>query len=108
MALHHAGPGEKVRLLSLASAPAGMETAALVKTDVFETVQLVLESGQTISPHSVPGYAILHCLEGDLILDAAERIELKGGDWIYLDRREQHSLTALEHSSILLTILFED
>jgi quercetin dioxygenase-like cupin family protein len=108
MALHHAKAGEKVHLLSLPVATPGMKTAALVKTDAFESAQLVLGSGQMISPHSVPGYVILHCLEGDAILDARDRVELKPGDWVYLDRGEQHSLTALEDSSILLTILFEN
>jgi quercetin dioxygenase-like cupin family protein len=106
MALHHAAPGEKVHLASVNGVTAA-KTAALVKTDAFEVAQLFLRAGEKVASHSVPGYAILHCLEGSLVLRATEDIPLGAGDWVYLDRGEHHSLAALEHSSLLLTILFE-
>ncbi len=105
MALHHAGPLEKVRLTSVAEADEA-KRSALVKTDSFEAVQLVLRSGETIPSHSVPGYATVHCLEGAVILDAGEQVELAAGDWLYLDRGQKHSVSALEDSLLLLTILF--
>jgi quercetin dioxygenase-like cupin family protein len=106
MALHHAAPGETVHLASVNDV-AGAKTAALVKTDAFEVAQLFLRAGEKIAGHSVQGYAILHCLEGSVVVRATEDIALAAGDWVYLDRGEQHSLSALEHSSLLLTILFE-
>ena len=106
MALHHAMPGEKVHLAA-ASHTASAKAAALVKTDAFEAAQLLLRKGDRIASHSVAGYAILHCIEGAVLLDCGEKIQLDGGDWLYLDRGRQHSLSALEDSSLLLTILFE-
>jgi quercetin dioxygenase-like cupin family protein len=106
MALHHLQAGEKVRLASPRSA-AGAKRSALVKTDAFEAVQLLLRAGEDIAPHAAPGYATIHCLEGRIILDTDERIELAAGDWLYLGRGERHSVTALEDSSLLVTILFE-
>jgi quercetin dioxygenase-like cupin family protein len=106
MALHHAAPGEKVHLASVNDV-AHPKTAALVKTDAFEAAQLFLRAGGSIASHSVPGFAILHCLEGSLMLHAGEKIQLDAGDWVYLDRGREHSLSALKDSSLLLTILFE-
>ena len=106
MALHHAAPGEKVRLASVRDTAQG-GTAALVKTDAFEAVQLFLRGGEEIAGHSVAGYAILHCLEGSLELRAPDGLRLQAGDWVYLDRGQHHSLSAFEDSAVLLTILFE-
>ena len=106
MALRHAGPGEKVRLQLLASI-SDARTAALVKTDAFEVVQLVLRAGERIARHSVAGYATVQCLEGSAILETDEEIRLSRGDWLYLDRGQGHSASAIEDSSLLVTILFD-
>jgi quercetin dioxygenase-like cupin family protein len=106
MALHHAAPGEKVHLASVNEVE-HPKTAALVKTDAFEAAQIFLRTGEKIASHSVSGFAILQCLEGSLMLHAGEDIELKADDWVYLDRGRDHSLWALEDSSLMLTILFE-
>lgn len=104
MALHHARAGEKIGLLSSDS---GEKTVALVKTARFEAAQLVLHAGETIKRHSVPGYATLQCVEGAVILEAGESIELKAGDWLYLGPGQEHSISAVERSVLLLTILFD-
>ena len=107
MALAHAAPGEVVHLQPL-SVLADARTTALVKTDRFEAVQLVLSAGTRIAPHSVDGYFTLQCLEGSVTLETdSGAIDLMGGDWVYLDRGEKHGLAVREHSSLLLTILFE-
>ena len=106
MALHHLEPGEKVHL-DLLAGPGTGRTAALVKTDKFESAKLRLGAGEEIARHSVPGYATIHCLGGRVILETADAIEMAAGDWLYLDRGEAHSLRAIEDSSLLLTILFE-
>lgn len=105
MALHHVAAGEKVNLNELRSGSKRRATA-LVKTDAFETAQLVLRAGEEISRHSVPGYAILHCLDGRLMLQAERNVELTAGDWMYLERDSEHSVSAVEDSVLLLTILF--
>lgn len=108
MALRHAAPAEKVHLPPLASILAGRQAKALVKTDRFEAIHLVLQSGGAIAPHTVDGYLTLHCLEGAVTLEAGGRsIALESGDWLYLRPGERHGLSAAEDSSLLLTILFE-
>jgi quercetin dioxygenase-like cupin family protein len=105
MALHHVCPAEKIHLTPVVDPAA--KTSALVKTDAFEAVHLVLRAGDDISSHSVPGYATVHCLEGAVLLKTAEELRLAAGDWLYLDRGQEHSVSAIEDSSLLVTILFE-
>jgi mannose-6-phosphate isomerase class I len=106
MALHHLAPGEKFPLLST-TATGGRKTRALVKTDRFEVVQLVLNARDEISGHPVPGYTILQCIEGAVSLRTPEDVRLNIGEWLYLARAQKYSLSAIEDSSLLLTILFE-
>lgn len=105
MALAHAEPGEVVQLSR--AAPAEARRVAFVKTEAFEAVQLVLRAGEEIARHAVPGYATIQCLEGSAILETDKKIELSAGDWLYLDRGEPHSVSAVEDGSLLVTILFE-
>lgn len=107
MALKHAEPGEVVDLRPLGSALAAAKTSALVKSDRFEAVRLIVPAGTTIPPHSVQGYLTLQCLEGRVVLGAATEIELAAGDWVFLERGEEHSVHGIEDSSLLLTIMFD-
>jgi quercetin dioxygenase-like cupin family protein len=104
MALHHAKPGEPVRLASLGTE----HSTALVKTDQFEAIHLVVRGGESLAPHRVAGEFTLHCLTGRVrvSLTGARNIVLDAGDWLYLERAEEHGVEALEDSTLLLTILF--
>jgi quercetin dioxygenase-like cupin family protein len=42
-----------------------------------------------------------------VLLNITEPVRLAAGDWLYLDRGQQHSVSAIEDSSLLVTILFE-
>ena len=64
MALPHAKPGESVDLNSLGEALKEARTQAIIKTDSFEAIRLVLQAGTEIPSHKVPGEITLHCLEG--------------------------------------------
>lgn len=105
MALNHAEPGEVVNLR--VGGAAGSKTAALVKRDRFETVRLVVPAGVTIPTHQVGGFLTLYCLEGHAVLSAERDIDLKTGDWTYLDRGAPHAVRGVEDSALLLTILFD-
>lgn len=107
MALQHAEPGEVVHLPSLAPERGATGTAALVKSDRFEAIHLIVPARATIPPHQVPGYLTLHCLEGHVTLGPSD-IELRAGDWVYLERGEPHSVHGVEDARLLLTILFDD
>ncbi len=107
MALERAQAGEVVDLRPLGSQLETAKTTAIIKEKSFEAVRLVVRAGQKIPPHQVAGNITLHCLEGRISLGLkGAGIELSAGDWVYLDGGEAHSVTGIENSSLLLTILF--
>jgi quercetin dioxygenase-like cupin family protein len=106
VALQHAKPGEVVDLRPLGSKLKEVKTAAIIKSDRFEAVRLIVLAGTEIPPHKVPGNIMLHCLEGCVSLGLAESsLTLSSGEWVYLGGGEVHSLKGIEDSSLLLTIL---
>lgn len=107
MALKHAESGEVVHLQPLGASLAAMKTSALVKSDRFETVRLIVQAGASIPSHKVEGFITLFCLEGHAILEAESEIELRPGDWIYLERGAPHAVRAIKDSALLLHIMFD-
>ncbi|MCB9963912.1 MAG: cupin domain-containing protein [Rhodospirillales bacterium] len=108
MALPHAKPGESIDLCPLGEALKDARTQAIIKTDSFEAIRLVLQAGTEIPSHKVPGEITLHCLEGCVSLGlAGSVINLRAGEWLYLNGGEPHSVKAEEDSSLLLTIILK-
>lgn len=107
MALHHVDAGQIVDLQPLGAGLGHARTAAVVKAETFEVVHLVIRAGGNIKPHKVDGPITLHCLEGRALLRlSAATLELSAGQWVYLEGGEPHSISAIEDTSFLLTILF--
>lgn len=108
MALKHAAPGEVVDLRPLGPRLSAARTHAIVRTSSFEAARLVVPAGVEIPSHRVPGRITLQCIEGhaELVL-SDETIDLRAGDWVYLDSDEPHSVRGIEDASLILTILFE-
>jgi quercetin dioxygenase-like cupin family protein len=108
MALKHAEPGEVVDLRPLGDGLAAAKTRAIVRTGSFEAVRLVVPAGGEIPSHKVGGRITLHCIEGHAQLGLAGGVvDLRAGDWLYLEGGEPHSLKGIEDASLLLTILFD-
>jgi quercetin dioxygenase-like cupin family protein len=108
MALKRAAPREVVSLQPFGAALSGARTAAIVKTAAFEAVRLVVGKGSVIPSHKVPGHSTLHCIEGRVRLGLeGGDLDLRAGDWVYLEGGEPHSVAGVEDSSLLLTILFD-
>jgi quercetin dioxygenase-like cupin family protein len=108
MALKHADPGEIVDLRPLGDRLGAARTSAIVRTGSFEAVRLVLPAGTEIPSHQVAQQITLHCLEGRAQLGLpAGPVELRAGDWVYLEAGEPHSLKGIEDASLLMTILFD-
>ncbi len=70
MAIEHALPGQCLHLGPLGPALRDAKTTALVKTDRFEAVRLVLLAGTIIPAHVVPSYISLQCIEGAIEVEA--------------------------------------
>jgi quercetin dioxygenase-like cupin family protein len=108
MALKHAQSGEVVDLRPLGDRLRNSKTAAIIKAENFEAIRLVVPAGREIPAHEVAGNITLHCLEGRISLGLEQSaIELRAGEWVYLDGGEAHSVTGIEDSSLLLTILLD-
>jgi quercetin dioxygenase-like cupin family protein len=108
MALRHAAPGEVVDLGPLGPRLTATRTHAIVRTASFEAVRLVVPAGVEIPTHRVSGRITLQCIEGHAQLGLTDdTIDLRAGDWTYLDGDEPHSVKGIEDASLLLTILFE-
>ena len=108
MALRRAAAGEIVDLQPFGPNLKEAGTAAIVKTDRFEAIRLVVRAGTEIARHQVPGPITLHCLEGRVRLGLeSSALELAAGQWLFLEGGAPHSVTGIEDSALLLTILFE-
>jgi quercetin dioxygenase-like cupin family protein len=105
MATPHAKSGEVI-YLPVAEVLPTAKTATLVKTDGLEVIKLVVRAGQEIPTHKAPGEITVQCLEGRVLFTAHDKAqELRTGQFLYLDAAEPHSLTGIEDSSLLVTIL---
>lgn len=105
MALHHAKPGEIVNLGPMGPRLRDGRTMAIIKADHFEAIRLIVHAGSEIPQHKVSGEVTLHCLEGHVELGVDPTpIALKSNEWVYLEGGAPHSIKAIEHSSLLLTI----
>ncbi|WIJ26957.1 cupin domain-containing protein [Devosia sp. RR2S18] len=106
MALKHANAAEVVDLLSASEQQPG-KTAAVVKSEHFEAVRLVVKAGTEIPPHQVNGPITLQCLSGCAILGVEGRdLELRPGQWTYLEGGVRHWVKGVEDAVLLLTIIF--
>jgi quercetin dioxygenase-like cupin family protein len=106
MALHHAASGEKIALARDEDDIAYFTSVALAKTAHMELIRLVLPKERAMPEHKVDGEMTLQCLEGEIDVDAYDRIvTLKPGEMLYLAGGVPHSVRAVEDAVALMTIL---
>lgn len=105
MALLRAAPGQAVTL-DPPGDPLAMQTAALVKSDRFEAIHLVVPEGREIAEHAVEGPITLFCLEGEVEIGLPRsRVTLAAGQWLFLEGGVPHSVHGTRASRLLLTIV---
>ena len=106
MALHHASPGEVIDLGLPAQTADTPGTRAIVKTDRFEAIRLVLEQGDAIPAHRVASQLTLQCLEGRANVKLADRtLALHADQWVFLDANTVHGIDAVTDTVLLMTII---
>lgn len=105
MAIPHAQPGDVIDVRPFGGSLAGARSHALFKSADLEVIRLVLQRGEQMPPHAVPGEITLQCIEGRVVFtcQAGER-QLAAGELVHSAGDEIHGLHALEDSSLLLTI----
>lgn len=106
MSLHHATPGELIDIRPLGDKLVDSASLALVRTDDFEVMRLVLPQGKSIPEHRIEGELTLQCLEGSVEVEAlGQRRQLRAGQMIYLQGNTPYALAAPENASVLMTML---
>ncbi|MGN6525593.1 MAG: cupin domain-containing protein [Burkholderiaceae bacterium] len=106
MALEHAQPAQPWDVRPLGASIAGQSSHALFKSRQLEVIRLVLPAGRSLPEHRVAGELTLHCLEGDLVVQAQGATHALGaGQLLFLPGGVPHSVTAQLDSSALLTLV---
>jgi quercetin dioxygenase-like cupin family protein len=106
MSLHHAVSGEVIDIRPLGDTLVDTASIALVRTDDFEVMRLVLPKGKSIPEHHVPGEITLQCIEGTVEVQAHDKTQqLQAGDLFYLQGNTSYAVFALENSSILMSMV---
>ena len=107
MAVPHATTGDVINLCELLDEVETHHSRALVKTDTFEAMLVQVAKGATMDTDTAPAPLIAQGISGKVrfAVNGAER-DLGPNDWMYLERDAPETITALEDSTFLLTVLF--
>ena len=106
MAIAHVAPGQIVDVHPLGNQLCEARTAALFKTDGLEVMRLVMPAGKTMPSHWVKGEVTIQCLEGEVdLLAGGVSQRMKAGQLVWLEGSVDHALTALQPSSLLVTLV---
>lgn len=109
MSQPHPLPGEVIDVRPLGDKLASASSLALVRTDDFEVMRLVLQKGKSIPEHSVQGEVTLQCIEGTVEVQAHGKTQaLRAGEMLYLEGKQPYAMNALEDASVLMTMLRKD
>lgn len=107
MAIPHLQTGEVANLHPQPDEP--QKTVVLIKNEALEVIRLAVARGKEIPEHRAPGQLLLQCLAGKVAIAYGEHsCELTPGQLLYLPKREPHSVSGLEDSWLLLTLILPD
>ncbi len=108
MAIAHAASGQVIDVQPLAHQFCDARTVALFKSNELEVMRLVMPAGKTMPMHGIKGEVTVHCLEGAVELTAHGQTQrLAAGQLVWLEGGVEHALTAVQNSSLLLTIVLK-
>ena len=108
MAIPHAAPGIPVDLRRPAEPLSEAQTNALVKTEAFEAIRMVIPKGHEVCRnHKVDGTITVQCLEGQIAFTAdGDTRAVRAGEWIFLPGGVPHTIKGMDDSLMLLTVMF--
>ena len=108
MAITHAAPGELIDIRALGPNLHQTDSSTLIREEHIEVFRFVLPTGKSTPEHTAPGAITIQCIEGAVELDALGKKQvLRAGNLVYLAAEEPHSVTAVEDSSLLITIMLK-
>jgi quercetin dioxygenase-like cupin family protein len=83
----------------------GHRQVSLVHRGPLRLVLFALEAGGHLPEHRAPGYVIVHCLRGQIEVEAAGTLErLETNEALVLDPDVPHNVKAIAESEMLLTV----
>ena len=94
MAIPHAAPGIPVDLRRPDEPLSQAQTSALVKTNTFEAIRIVIPKGHEVCRnHRVDGPITVQCLEGQISFTADSDTHLvRAGHWLFLPGGVPHTI----------------
>ena len=106
MSIPHAASGELIDIQPLGENLCQTTSSTLVRAEHLEVFRFVLPAGISIPEHKASGAITIQCLEGVVELNAHGKMQMmRAGNMIYLSDAEPHSVTAINNSSLLVTML---
>jgi quercetin dioxygenase-like cupin family protein len=86
-------------------ATAGHRQAGLIHHGPLRLLLFAFEPGGRLPEHRAPGHVVIHCLRGELSVEAAaSHHRLGDGEVLVLEPNVPHSVMALAESEMLLTV----
>jgi quercetin dioxygenase-like cupin family protein len=108
MAIPHAAPGIPVDLQLASEALSSAQTNALVKTNAFEAIRMIIPEGHEVCRnHKVEGPITIQCLQGEIQFAADQQSHaVRKGQWLFLPGGVLHTITGVKDAVVLLTVMF--
>ena len=89
-------------------AKSGHRQAGLIHRGSLRLLLFAFEPGGRLPEHRAPGHVVIHCLRGELVVQAeSERHQLASGEALVLGPDVPHSVEAVGDSDMLLTVCKE-
>jgi quercetin dioxygenase-like cupin family protein len=86
-------------------AKSGHRQEGLVHRGSLRLLLFTFEPGSRLPEHRAPGHVVIHCLRGELAVEAgAVQHRLSGGEALVLEPDVPHSVEAIAESEMLLTV----
>ena len=86
-------------------AKSGHRQAGLVHRGPLRLLLFTFEPGGRLPEHRAPGHVVIHCLRGELVVEASgAQHQLRGGEALVLEPSVSHSVEAVAQSEMLLTV----
>jgi quercetin dioxygenase-like cupin family protein len=86
-------------------AKSGHRQAGLVHQGPLRLLLFTFEPGGRLPEHRAPGHVVIHCLRGELAVEAGGlRHRVGGGEALVMEPGVAHSVEAVAESDLLLTV----
>lgn len=89
-------------------AKSGHRQAGLIHRGALRLLLFAFEPGGRLPEHRAPGHVLIHCLRGELVVDAnGARHPVGAGEALVLDPSVPHAVEAVAESEMLLTVCMD-